>query len=336
MSYASVCACARRSLSRRRSPGRGFTLIELLVVIAIIAVLVAILLPAVQQARESARQTQCRNHLKQLGLALNSYHESCGMFPKGGYGGGMGSPALWVTAGARAGRVVSWGNAILPHLDQTALFHRYNQNEPYLHADNAALCATVLPVFICPSNPGAGDLKSNGDNATHPKMGRSDYGGNWGERGLRCYPMSNCQNSYADLGDTDGFGRGVIRGAGETSIGIRDILDGTSNTVLLGEAPEAIHGLWAGHKNYFDQSAPLNGRFGTAGMTRFASCQVANNSPNIGKLGCDFGQEFHSHHAGGANFLMVDASVRFCSENIALQTFSALLSRKGKELVGEF
>ena len=325
------CAGGRASLR-----AQGFTLIELLVVIAIVAVLVAILLPAVQQARESARQTQCRNNLKQIGLALNNYHESCGMFPKGGYGGGMGSPALWVTAGARAGRVVSWGNAILPYLDQAALYHAYNQGEPYLHSDNVAVCATVLPVYICPSNPNAAALKSNGDNATHPKMGRNDYGGNWGERGLRCQPMSNCQNNYGDLGDTDGFGRGVIRGAGESSVGIRDILDGVSYTIMAGEAPEAIHGLWAGHKNYFDQSAPINARFGTAAMTKFASCQVASNSPNIGKIGCDFGQEFHSHHAGGANFLLVDASTRFCSENISLQTFSALLSRKGKEIVEEF
>jgi hypothetical protein len=91
-----------------------------------------------------------------------------------------------------------------------------------------------------------------------------------------------------------------------------------------------------GHKNYFDQSAPINARFDTFANTRFQSCQVANNSTSIGKLGCDFGQEFHSYHPGGAHFLIADGSGRFVGQNIDLGTFAAFLSRSGGEVNGEF
>src|SRR5258707_4712943 len=102
----------------RRPLGRAFTLIELLVVIAIIAVLIALLLPAVQAAREAGRRVQCSNNLKQIALGLHSYHDSHNAFPAGGYGLGMGNLAAANQPGALAKRVVSWGTAILPFVDQ--------------------------------------------------------------------------------------------------------------------------------------------------------------------------------------------------------------------------
>jgi prepilin-type processing-associated H-X9-DG protein len=119
----------------------------------------------------------------------------------------------------------------------------------------------------------------------------------------------------------------------EINVNLVNVTDGSTNTVVVGEAPEALHGLWAGHKNFLDQSAPINARYGPARSTPWASCQAANNSTNIGKLGCDFGQEFDSYHTGGANFLLLDGSVHFLRESIQPKVLAALLSRKGGEVL---
>jgi len=331
----------RAVFSHRRERSQAFTLIELLVVIAIIAILVALLLPAVQQAREAARRTGCRNNLHQMGLALQNYHDVYRAFPKGGYGGGLGSPALHDTANARACRLMSWGTALLPYLDQGPLYNQWNQNQWYLQPANQELARTMLPVFLCPTSP-LPPFRANGDNTTStPQYARTDYSGNYGERAVRCFPATNCGNNYADLNDTSGQPRGTMvlqpmAGFLSLTIGIRDLTDGTSNTIMIGEAPNAIHGLWAGHKNVMDQSAPLNGRM--AVTTPWQSCQLAaSQAASEGKIGCDVGsQDFHSSHTGGAHFAFGDGSARFCNENIDLKTFAALLSRKGGEVIGEF
>lgn len=120
------------------------------------------------------------------------------------------------------------------------------------------------------------------------------------------------------------------------NLGFQEIVDGTTSTVLIGEAPNAIHSLWAGHKNVMDQSAPLNERL--AMVTPWQSCKLtASQAALIGQLGCDVGsQDFHSYHTGGAFFLYADGSVRFLSESIDLKVFSAILSYKGQEVVGEY
>ncbi|MCA8997672.1 MAG: DUF1559 domain-containing protein [Planctomycetaceae bacterium] len=317
--------------SREAPSRRGFTLIELLVVIAIIAILIALLLPAVQQVREAARRVQCKNNLKQFGIAFHNYHDVYGMFPKGGFFGNLGTPAM--QAANAPSRICSWGAALLPYLDQAPLYHQINFDQWYLDPVNQPAAAHHLTVFVCPSNPSSDQKKPNGDNIGSPdRYGRSDYGGNWGERGLRCFPGTNCQNNYG----AGGAGRGVVMHITEPSVSSSEVTDGLSNTVFLGEAPEALHGLWMGHKNFFDQSAPLNARNDTFSNTQFASCQVPPGSSLIGRLGCDFGQEFHSHHVGGVQFLLGDGSGRMVSENLDMKVFSALLSRRGGEVIGEF
>ena len=136
---------------RKRWPRAGFTLIELLVVIAIIAILIALLLPAVQQAREAARRTQCKNNLKQLGLAIHNYHDVSRTFP-------------FASMLGRDFNASSWGIQILPHLEQSNLWDKWNSNIPawneaavFGFTDPAALqgnlevIQTPLSVYRCPS-----------------------------------------------------------------------------------------------------------------------------------------------------------------------------------------
>ena len=320
----------------------GFTLIELLVVIAVISLLTALLLPAVQQAREAARRTGCRNNLKQMGIALHGYHDTFGKFPKGGFGGVLTLPATWETENARRCRFLSWGTAVLPYLDQAALYANWDHGHWYLQPENQNLARSILPVFLCPSSP-LPPYRRNGDNLSAPaEFARSDYSGNYGERSIRCHPARNCPNHYGDLGDTSGQPRGTMMLQPSAAflsltIGITEITDGSSQTILVGEAPHAIHGLWAGHKNVMDQSAPLNERL--SADSPFESCVIPPDRPELaGRLGCDVGsQDFHSYHAGGACFLFGDGSVRFLAENVDLKVLAALLSRRGGEVIsGDF
>ncbi len=315
-----------------RTARPAFTLIELLVVIAIIAVLIALLLPAVQAAREAARRIQCVNNLKQLGLALHNYIGIHDMLPKGGFGGSV-TPATIAQPALQKTRIQSWGAAIAPLLEQSPVYNAINQTKWYVEPENQTVSQTRLAAFLCPSNP-AGDVgKPNGDTPTSTVLyARSDYGGNYGERALRCYPGTGCPNDYG----TGGGGRGTFLFPTEPSVTLAAITDGTTYTVALGEGPNALHGIWMGHKNFFDQSAPLNARYGTSPAGTFGSCLILPGDPTRkpGQLGCDFGQEFHSYHPGGANFLMVDGSVRFLKESMDLKAFSAFLSRQGGEVIG--
>ncbi len=295
-------------------------MIELLVVIAIIAVLVALVLPAVQQAREAARRAQCRNSLKQIGLALHNYHGSMNVLPSG-YGGfpftNQGS--LW-----------GWGTMILPYIDQTTLYNGLSATtggtsgvggaasgfSAVMTSFNpaAAILQTTVPVFRCPSDNGTSPLTipPGGINGCLPGVtstfGRSNYAGVLG-------------GSYANrLGLL--YGDGAF---GESSNRrFSNITDGLSNTFLVGErrSPGNVAGkftggdtIWAGagddnfpdwqgfsmHLGACDQASPLNQK--TA-----AAPSASGGQPFIA---------FSSVHAGGGHFLMGDGSVRFISDSIA-------------------
>ena len=314
-----------RRQSRLRS---GFTLVELLVVISIIGILVGLLLPAVQAAREAVRRIQCANNLKQMGLGFHNYHSVYNKFPVGGAG-----VASATNAAIRRQWRPSWGSTLLPFMEQTALYNELNLDVPYLDSVNQPGGAKLVPIYLCPTAPKNDLTRPNGDTPTATiKYGRTDYGGNYGERALRCAPLTNCQNNYADTGGSSSTARGVLLFGQEAQLGVRDILDGTSQTIIVGEAPEGLHSIWIGHKNLFDQSAPISAPTGSG--SPWASCAVALKSRE-GNF-CDFGQEFHSYHAGGANFLMVDGSASFVSAQLDVKVFAALLSRIGGEIVGEF
>jgi prepilin-type N-terminal cleavage/methylation domain-containing protein/prepilin-type processing-associated H-X9-DG protein len=211
-----------------RSPrARGFTLIELLVVIAIIAVLIALLLPAVQAAREAARRAQCTNNLKQLGLAMHNYHSSTGVFPPGG----INTSNL---TGAITGGWGSWSAhaMMLPYIEQQAIYNSINFNisceGPSSSGGEASIRSTasgnVISAFQCPSSP----LFAGTDN-----WGRRAAGNNY------FVSVGSTLNQYAPNGPS-----GILAGSASPNgpfqvdgpcFSTRDILDGTSNTIAIGE-----------------------------------------------------------------------------------------------------
>lgn len=312
-------------VERTNNRQRGFTLIELLVVIAIIAILISLLLPAVQQAREAARRTQCKNNLKQIGLGLHNYHDVYGMFPAGAiYGDDS----------------YGWGTMILPYIDQANIYNAMSTNmssqtpDDYMDpipAGKGLTCADgtyplqlqpgvndiALPVFLCPTNsmslttspirPGVGDCAEGLGG-----FGRNDYKGCLGTGGGSMTGM---------------FGK--LSGV-RTPTRVRDCLDGTSNTIAVGEGyteqMRAIDG--PTHPNVGDFSVWIgtnNQHQNVVAETRIGD--VING---------DQDDSFASEHIGGAQFVFGDGSVRFISENIDMVTFGNLGDKADGNIVGEF
>ena len=290
-------------LSSQSRRGRGFTLIELLVVIAIIAVLISLLLPAVQQAREAARRTQCRSNLKQIGLALHNYHDQFSVFPPGCALSSQSPDAGYTVDLTTANRAAGygWATYILPQLDQSGLYNQLNVSglELCLLMQQAAmrpLTQTVLKVYRCPSDiapdTNTQRLFSNAIFGDTP-VGTSSYVGVHGTRWSHGVDWITNQ--------TDPFG--VFWPA--SKIGIRDITDGTSNTLIVGERSwDYLSAVWIGTRNYTG-----NGDVGLRQILGITNWQInlpGNNAPRA----------FHSAHVGGTHFLLGDGSVRFLSQNI--------------------
>ena len=326
--------------------GRGFTLIELLVVIAIIAILIALLLPAVQQAREAARRTQCKNNLKQIGLALYNYESTFGRFPAGNYGG----------MGSCNDDGLAWLFYVLPYVDQAPL---YNRIDSYLTAtDISGGCSayptssrigvmrhhytkyntfipggeTIITAFVCPSS-------------AMPLIVPPTFT----VPGLEAFPalppqslamVGYATSSYKGNGGGPADGSGMLSKQYESSGGrrVRDITDGLSNTVFVAEssyvtangttAPTVSEDwpTWLGSVNT-DESIRSEGE----------AQDPINGYVNPNRMGfarsddCAF-----SYHSGGAQFLLGDGSVRFLSENVDLTTYGYIHMIADGNPVGEF
>ncbi len=349
------------SSSAANTKPSGFTLIELLVVIAIIAILVALLLPAVQQAREAARRSSCKNNLKQIGLALHNYHDTHNVFPPGYVLQDMAG-----TEPAYNGVGSSWGWAayLLPNMEQSALSDNLNIGQQWLTqalADGTptlALMRQPVPAFRCPSDD-APDLNNNNPLPRLPSgsvaVATSNYVGN------------NTSHKWHSGGRLTGYSQGEQGGwsppnRAQSPTGIfwrgsrmrmRDIKDGTSNTIAVGERlwelNSPVHGILAcsaavligtSHQN---EQLTIRHNLGS-GASSINSVAVYGTGPTAH---CRFG--FSSMHKGGAQFVFCDGSVKFISENIDHRpsadtdggtfngsTYERLLSRNDGLPVGEF
>ncbi|MBA4029641.1 MAG: prepilin-type cleavage/methylation domain-containing protein [Planctomyces sp.] len=309
----------------------GFTLIELLVVIAIIAILIALLLPAVQQAREAARRTQCRNNLKQLGLALHNYHDNFNQFPISG-GVSTTTPAniarAWVAGDHRKGSVLV---KLLPFIDQAPLYGKIDFNLDVHTGNNLTIVQkTMMPAFVCPSESSGGRNPNDG-------VALSCYSPSVGaQRMINCaaYPGNTFGWAGGEPFTNSGSAVSGLFAMEAWAASIRDITDGTSNTIAVGE----IRPMCSDHTNrgWWDTAALWAA---TTGPINFKTCDKTGDQA---EPACD-GQgdrataiAFKSQHTGGAHFLLADGSVRFISENIDYLSYQKLGDRRDGQPVGEF
>lgn len=315
----------------KKSFRSGFTLIELLVVIAIIAILVALLLPAVQQAREAARRAQCKSNLKQIGVALHNYHDVNRVLPPAS------TPS---TRFATDQATWSWAVMILPNMDQAALYEQLQPNSPdsILEALNdpvkVSLMQTPLTGLLCPSDPGPNlnDVRALDLAGASVQVGRTNYVGNMG---------------VDQASPTEGLFYF------NSSVRFRDITDGLSNTLAVGERAH-------GNVRSVEQ-------FGSAmwpGSTRFPCVMKLPNDCTVGQYGnvsynLQTGLDadgsgaylaywaFSSEHVGGAHFLLADGAVVFINESVESRigsptdprtwgTYQKLGGRDDSELIGDF
>ena len=328
-----------QKLSNKPRPRRGFTLVELLVVIAIIGVLIALLLPAVQQAREAARRMSCTNNQKQIGLAIHNYHDTYGNIPPG---------AIYLDWTENHW---TWSAMLLPFLEQGNLHEKlqvgnrpfwYGSDTDSVMTDPASIDFVNQPIdlFRCPSDSGP-DLSPYAENTNSGVNAPvSNYVGNCTSRIVRNRGERN--GAYED---------GIFYC--NSDLAFRDVTDGLSNTIFIGERCMDLGGVhfraanplftsasdryWAGYRTWFSLRAPINGVFSSDADRR---------------------ESLASLHPGGVQVTLGDGSVRFISETIDLDrtsgpaapytgstsvyggpadsTLERLLSRADGQVIGEF
>ena len=326
----------RHPLFAVRPPRSAFTLVELLVVIVIVGVLVALLLPAVQAAREAARQTQCANNLKQIGLALHSYHAALGSFPPGNLNYSAGRcPGMAEPTVSYSTWYGNWAIAILPYVEQAALFDRYDLQYANQSPENQVVRETAVAAYLCPSDSPAGLLAVP---ATGPA---SVVGAQYAPGSYRAVSgRSDDALNYLDSEMMFAYNRqsrGPIHATfvaaawGFSVERFRDIKDGTSNTLLVGESttpPNAgYRTFWAYSYAYYSMSAATaqaRTLWGDYDRCVAAGGGGPDNDP------CKRG--WGSFHPQGANFVFCDGAVHFLADSINLGLFGDLATIDGGEV----
>jgi prepilin-type N-terminal cleavage/methylation domain-containing protein len=304
----------------KRLDFKGFTLIELLVVIAIIAILVALLLPAVQQAREAARRSQCKNNMKQIGLALHNYHDVNGRFPRVGNG-----------------KQASWTVALLPMLDGANLADSFDYSQSWDHANNAHMAKKMPPVYSCPSSPETGKpIELSGQ----PSDGF-------------------LSTDYVVIRAATNYSKHKAMFEMNQSRRLRDVVDGLSSTIMFYESAGRAHWYVRNIKSPGGSDQSLNYASYVFGKSTEPWCSNTNHGwietsvldedPSTGRVsvnGWFLGNEIinlsnwfgsaYSFHQGGVHIAMGDGSIRFLSESIHRDLINALTSSDGSDTPGDF
>jgi prepilin-type N-terminal cleavage/methylation domain-containing protein len=388
-----------------RRTKRGFTLIELLVVIAIIAVLVSLLLPAVQQAREAARRTQCKNNLKQIGLALHNYHDTYLVFPPaqvydskaagmdalgpilpGQYNAcaPLGAPTNFGTY-AR----MPWTVAVLPYMENTNIYNQFDPKQPFAgRYDYSALFTPSAPastnyafqfgdgpvVYRCPTSPvlnsdryvsnyacnmGGGGPGFRIDPTTYlpaPNNGTLPENAPTDNQPLSNNPLAPCHNPAPGNTLIPANGNRIMWNNGamfmNSSVGVGQITDGTSNCLLAGETMYV--GLKrnyssAGTQAWWSWASSVRTSSGALAVFNVSAAMCGINQPCVsftmeqarkrqGAAKAHGMQQsgYSSWHDGGAQLVLCDGSVQFFSQNMDLMTHQKMGAIADGQVIGEF
>ncbi len=288
---------------KRHRTRNGFTLIELLVVIAIVAVLIALLLPAVQQAREAANRVNCKNNLKQIGLALQNYHDTAKSFPPGYVSNINGS-------GIDTGPGWGWAAQILPRMEQGPLHKLIRFDQPLESPVNSAARLTVVKSFLCPSDTAPQTWTAQSYNASGVPTG------------------SICDVASSNYIGVFGVTEPGVGGEGiffrNSRVAMEHVKDGTSQTIMVGERAVSLGpGTWIGAVTNAEVF-PYNSSNMVLGHTHESNGLTFPSEIN----------NFSSSHRGGVNFLFVDGHVQLLAGSINQTVYEALSTRAGRENIG--